>query len=72
MPHCPWDYKVFEHVIFSKTFDFNYHLEASDLITDSAIIPDFDQWVYEYDRETLIANNGRVKFPQRKQGRVFT
>jgi len=60
MKQRPWTPEDFQHVILEKNLDFDYHVDASELISDKSIIPSLDQWVYEYDRQAHRILHGRL------------
>lgn len=47
----PWRAKDFEGVKFTHTFEFDFYVDPSDLLSDKSIIPSRDHWVYEYDNQ---------------------
>ena len=47
----PWDPLGFRHIKFKKNFEFDYHVDPSDLLTDKAIDPSLKHWIYEYDTQ---------------------
>ncbi len=54
-----WPSSYFENITFDKTFEFDYHVDSSDLLSDKSIVPELDQWIHEYDRQAHRTLYGR-------------
>lgn len=57
-----WDPEDFKHVTLLKCFEFNYHIDAIDIISDKAIIPRLPEWIHEYDTKAFRTLHGH--FPR--------
>ena len=67
-----WTPGEFEGFEFAKNFKFDYFTDPSDLLSDQAIIGDFDQWIYEFDLQAYRTLHGKwPRTPPRKSGRVI-
>lgn len=54
-----WSPDDFEGVTLLKNFEFNYHIDSIDIISDKAIIPRLSEWIYEYDSKAFRTLHGR-------------
>lgn len=53
-----WDPSDFETVILKKNFEFNFHIDTIDIISDKAIIPALPEWIHEYDGKAFRTLHG--------------
>lgn len=46
-PNLTWPISYFDNLVFKKTFDFDYHPDISELLSDTSICGGLSQWHYE-------------------------
>ena len=56
-----WPIEIFEHIRLCKFMD--YFIDPSELLTDKAILPSRENWIYEFDAQAYASYHG--KFPGR-------
>lgn len=54
-----WDPENFSQIMLMKNFEFNYHVDTVDIISDKAIIPRKSEWIHEYDGKAFRTIHGR-------------
>lgn len=53
-----WDPEDFQNITLLKCFEFNYHIDAIDIISDKAIIPKLSEWIHEFDSKAFRTIHG--------------
>lgn len=54
-----WDPEDLKNVKLEKNFEFDYHIDTIDIISDKAIIPQRSEWIHEYDSKAFRTLYGR-------------
>lgn len=55
-----WAPEDFEGITLLKNFEFNYHIDTIDIISDKAIIPGRSEWIHEYDTKAFRTLHGHM------------
>lgn len=55
-----WSPEDFDGVTLLKNFEFDYHIDTIDIISDKAIIPCKSEWIHEYDTKAFRTRHGHM------------